>query len=117
MVRINPNRDECLETIRESIKGQKPLNEIIELCAETYPNVHEQTFYKWYHLVKKESDIEAWEDNQFNKNQDERLKKVEFKNQLYEDAREDYLKAKTEGVDAKLIQSLRQECRSYLKHY
>ena len=44
-------------------------------------------------------------------------KTVEFKNQLYEDAKRDYLKAKTEDVDPKLIQSLRQECRSYLKHY
>ena len=51
-------REDCFETIREGIKGKKALKAIIDDCVETYPNVHPQTFRKWYKKVKKEDEIE-----------------------------------------------------------
>ena len=50
-------REDSFETIREGIKGKKALKAIIDDCVETYPDVHPQTFRKWYKKVKKEDDI------------------------------------------------------------
>ena len=33
-----------------------PLKAIIDLCIETYPEVHEKTLYKWHGKVKEETD-------------------------------------------------------------
>ena len=58
-------REDCFETIREGIKGKKALKAIIDDCVETYPDVHPQTFRKWYKKVKKEDEIEEWENANF----------------------------------------------------
>ena len=47
-------REECFETIRECIKGKMSLKATIDECVKTYPDVHPQTFRKWYKKVKKE---------------------------------------------------------------
>ena len=46
-------REDCFETIREGIKGKKALKAIIDDCVKTYPDVHPQTFRKWYRKIKK----------------------------------------------------------------
>ena len=52
-------REDCFETIRECIKGKMSLKATIDECEKTYPDVHPQTFRKWYKKVKKEDEIEA----------------------------------------------------------
>ena len=54
-------REDCFETIRECIKGKMSLKATIDECIKTYPDVHPQTFRKWYKKVKKEDEIEEWE--------------------------------------------------------
>ena len=67
--------------------------------------------------VKKEPEIIHQDDQRFLKLQNENEEKSKFKKQLFNDAKKEYLKAKKENTDPKLIQSLRQECRSWLKPY
>ena len=47
-------REDCFETIRECIKGKMSLKATIDECEKTYPDVHPQTFRKWYKKIKKE---------------------------------------------------------------
>ena len=51
-------REDCFETIRECIKGKMSLKATIDECIKTYPDVHPQTFRKWYRKIKKEKEIE-----------------------------------------------------------
>ena len=48
MVRINPHKEDCLISIKELIRDNKPRNEIIDQMVETYPEVHKSTFYDWF---------------------------------------------------------------------
>ena len=110
-------RDDAFETIRELMGDGESKSEIKKQLENTYPEVHPQTFYKWMEIVEKEPEIIHKDDERFFKIQRENEQKVLFKKQLFNDAQEEYLKAKEEDKDPKLIQSLRQECRSWLKSY
>tara|TARA_B100000424_G_C22732866_1_gene397282 strand:- start:34 stop:384 length:351 start_codon:yes stop_codon:yes gene_type:complete len=108
-------RDDAFETIRELMGDGESKNEIKRQLENTYPDVHPNTFYKWMEIVEKEPEIIHKDDERFFKIQKENEQKVIFKKQLFIDAQEEYLRAKKENTDPKLIQSLRQECRSWLK--
>ena len=109
-------REDCFETIREGIKGKKALKAIIDDCVETYPKVHRQTFYKWYEKVKKEDDIEEWENANFMDLQNRKQEKIAFKERLFQDAKADYETQYELQEDIKVIMALRSECMSHLKH-
>ena len=109
-------REDCFETIREGIKGKKALKEIIDDCVETYPKVHRQTFYKWYEKVKKEDDIEEWENANFMDLQNRKQEKIAFKGRLFQDAKKDYETQYELQEDIKVIMALRSECMGHLKH-
>ena len=109
-------REDCFETIREGIKGKKALKAIIDDCVETYPKVHRQTFYKWYEKVKKEKDIEEWENANFMDLQNRKQEKIAFKERLFQDAKNDYEKHYDLQEDIKVIMALRSECMGHLKH-
>ena len=109
-------REDCFETIREGIKGKKVLKAIIDDCVKTYPKVHRQTFYKWYEKVKKEKDIEEWENANFMDLQNRKQEKIAFKERLFQDAKADYEKHYNLQDDIKVIQDLRRECLSHLKN-
>ena len=110
-------REDCFETIREGIKGKKVLKAIIDDCVKTYPKVHRQTFYKWYEKVKKEKDIEEWENANFMDLQNRKQEKIAFKERLFQDAKADYEKHYDLQNDIKVIMDLRRECLSHLKNY
>ena len=77
-------------------------------------------FFKFFidiKIVKKEPEKKHQDDERFLKLQNENEEKSKFKKKLFNDAKNEYLKAKKEDTDPKLIQSLRQECRSWLKPY
>ena len=109
-------REDCFETIREGIKGKKVLKAIIDDCVKTYPKVHRQTFYKWYEKVKKEKEIEEWENANFMDLQNRKQEKIAFKERLFQDAKADYETQYDLQEDQKIIMALRSECMSHLKH-
>ena len=109
-------REDCFETIREGIKGKKALKAIIDDCVATYPKVHRQTFYKWYEKVKKEKEIEEWEDAEFMDLQNRKQEKIAFKERLFQDAKADYERHYELQKDMKVIMALRSECLSHLKN-
>ena len=109
-------REDCFETIRECIKGKMSLKATIDECIKTYPKVHKQTFYKWYEKVKKENEIEEWENANFMDLQNRKQEKIAFKERLFQDAKADYEKHYNLQEDIKVIMALRSECLSHLKH-
>ena len=109
-------RDDCFETIRECIKGKMSLKATIDECIKTYPKVHKQTFYKWYEKVKKENEIEEWENAEFMDLQNRKQEKIAFKERLFQDAKADYEKHYDLQDDINTIMKLRSECLSHLKH-
>ena len=109
-------REDCFETIREGIKGKKALKAIIDDCVETYPDVHPQTFRKWYKKIKKEKEIEEWENANFIDLQNRKQEKIAFKERLFQDAKNDYEKHYDLQEDIKVIMALRSECLSHLKN-
>ena len=109
-------REDCFETIREGIKGKKALKAIIDDCVATYPKVHRQTFYKWYEKVKKEKEIEEWEDAEFMDLQNRKQEKIAFKERLFQDAKADYERHYELQENMKVIMALRSECLSHLKN-
>ena len=109
-------REDCFETIRECIKGKMSLKATIDECIKTYPKVHKQTFYKWYEKVKKENEIEEWENANFMDLQNRKQEKIAFKERLFQDAKADYEKHYDLQEDIKVIMALRSECLSHLKH-
>ena len=110
-------RDDAFETIRELMGGGESKSEIKKQLEKTYPEVHPQTFYKWMEIVEKEPEIMHKDDERFLRLQNENEEKSKFKKQLFNDAKKEYLKAKKENTDPKLIMQLRKECRSWLKPY
>jgi len=109
-------REDCFETIRECIKGRMPLKATIDECIKTYPDVHPQTFRKWYKKVKKEGEIEEWENANFMDLQNRKQEKIAFKERLFQDAKADYEKHYDLQEDMKVIMALRSECLSHLKN-
>ena len=94
----------------------KVLKAIIDDCVETYPDVHPQTFRKWYKKIKKEKEIEEWENANFMDLQNRKQEKIAFKERLFQDAKNDYEKHYDLQEDIKVIMALRSECLSHLKN-
>ena len=109
-------REDCFETIRECIKGKMSLKATIDECIRTYSDVHPQTFRKWYRKIKKEKDIEEWENANCMDLQNKKQEKIAFKERLFQDAKADYEKHYDLQEDIKVIMALRSECLSHLKH-
>ena len=109
-------REDCFETIRECIKGKMSLKATIDECEKTYPDVHPQTFRKWYKKIKKEKEIEEWENANFVDLQNRKQEKIAFKERLFQNAKADYEKHYDLQEDIKLIMALRSECLSHLKN-
>ena len=109
-------REDCFETIRECIKGKMSLKATIDECEKTYPDVHPQTFRKWYKKIKKEKEIEEWENANFMDLQNRKQEKIAFKERLFQDAKADYEKHYDLQNDIKVIMDLRRECLSHLKN-
>jgi len=108
-------REDAFQTIRDLISDEIPLNEMKNQLENTYPEVHPHTLYKWIKIVKKEPKILNETDERYFKKQQENEEKILFKKRLYQDAKNEYEKAKRENTNPKLIMQLRQECRSWLK--
>ena len=61
MVNINPNRESCMEYMKELIRKGLAREEVVDECKKGFEGVHPSTFYDWYKIVINESDIEEWD--------------------------------------------------------
>ena len=100
MVNINPNRESCMEYMKELIRKKLSKTEVIEECKKGFDNVHPSTFYDWYDIVIVESDIEEWEKQNKIEIHDKRQDKIDLKYQIYLDQKTIYTN-KESGIDEK----------------
>ena len=100
MVNINPNRESCMEYMKELIRQKLPREEVIEECKKAFKGVHGSTFYDWYKIVIKESDIEEWEKENKIEIHDKRQDKINLKYQIYLDQKKIY-NNKESGIEEK----------------
>ena len=94
MVNINPNRESCMEYMKELIRKGLSRTEIVEECRKKFDNVHPNTFYDWYDMVIVESDIEEWEKENKIETHDKRQDKIDLKYQIYLDQKKIYTTSK-----------------------
>ena len=90
MVNINPNRESCMEYMKELIRKGLSRTEVVDECRKKFDNVHPNTFYDWYKIVIKESDIEEWEKENKIEIHDKRQDKINLKYQIYIDQKKIY---------------------------
>ena len=90
MVNINPNRESCMEYMKELIRQKLPREEVIEECELAFKGVHKSTFYDWYKIVIKQKDIEEWEKENKIEIHDKRQDKINLKHQIYLDQKKIY---------------------------
>ena len=100
MVNVNPNRESCMEYMKELIRQKLPREQVIEECKLAFNGVHKSTFYDWYKIVIKESDIEEWEKENKIEIHDKRQDKINLKYQIYLDQKKIY-NNKESGIDEK----------------
>ena len=100
MVNINPNRESCMEYMKELIRKELTKSEIIKECINGFSGVDKSTFYDWYDIVIKESDIKYWEENNRIEIHDKRSDKINLKHQIYLDQKKIYNDDKS-GIDEK----------------
>ena len=90
MVNINPNRESCMEYMKELIRKGLAREEVVDECKKGFEGVHPSTFYDWYKIVIKESDIEEWEKENKIKIHDKRQDKIDLKHKIYIDQKKIY---------------------------
>ena len=100
MVNINPNRESCMEYMKELIRKGLSRTEVVDECRKKFDNVHPNTFYDWYDMVIVESDIEEWEKENKIEIHDKRQDKINLKYQIYLDQKAIYTN-KESSIDDK----------------
>ena len=90
MVNINPNRESCMEYMKELIRKGLAREEVVDECKKGFEGVHPSTFYDWYKIVIKEQDIEAWEEDNRIEIYDKTIDKRNLKHQIYLDQKKIY---------------------------
>ena len=100
MVNINPNRESCMEYMKELIRKGLTRTEVVDECRKKFDNVHPNTFYDWYDMVIVESDIKEWEKENKIQIHDKRQDKINLKYQIYLDQKKIY-KNKESSIDDK----------------
>ena len=100
MVNINPNRESCMEYMKELIRKELSKTEIIKECIKSFNDVDKSTFYDWYDIVIEQQDIKAWEEDNRIEIIDKRADKINLKHQIYLDQKEIY-NNKESGIEEK----------------
>jgi len=90
MVNINPNRESCMEYMKELIRKGLLRNEIVKECRKHFKDVDKNTFYDWYKIIIKEQDIKTWEEDNRIEIIDKRADKINLKHQIYLDQKKIY---------------------------
>jgi len=100
MVNVNPNRESCMEYMKELIRKGLTESEVIKECIKGFTGVHKSTFYDWYDIVIKEQDIKAWEEDNCIEIFDKTIDKRNLKYQIYLDQKKIYNNKKS-SIDDK----------------
>ena len=100
MVNINPNRESCMEYMKELIRKGLTETEVIKECIKGFNGVHKSTFYDWYEIVVNEPDIEIWDKENKIEIHDKRQDKINLKYQIYLDQKKIY-NNKEAGIEEK----------------
>ena len=100
MVNINPNRESCMEYMKELIRKELTKTEIIKECIKNFNNVDKSTFYDWYDIVIEQQDIQSWQEDNRIEIIDKRADKINLKHQIYLDQKEIY-NNKESGIEEK----------------
>ena len=100
MVNINPNRESCMEYMKELIRKGLTESEVIKECIKCFLGVHRSTFYDWYEIVIKEPDIEEWDKENKIEIHDKRTDKINLKYKIYLDQKKIYNDQES-GIDEK----------------
>ena len=100
MVNINPNRESCMEYMKELIRKGLTRSEVIKECKKDFKGVDKNTFYDWYKIVIKEQDIKTWEEDNRIEIYDKTIDKRNLKHQIYLDQKEIY-NNKESGIEEK----------------
>ena len=94
MVNINPNRESCMEYMKELIRKGLSSSEIIKECIKGFDGVNKSTFYDWYEIVVNEPDIQEWDKENKIEIHDKRQDKIDLKYQIYLDQKKIYKTSK-----------------------
>ena len=100
MVNINPNRESCMEYMKELIRKELSKTEIIKECIKSFNDVDKSTFYDWYDIVIEQQDIQSWQEDNRIEIIDKRADKINLKHQIYLDQKEIY-NNKESGIEEK----------------
>ena len=100
MVNINPNRESCMEYMKELIRKGLSESEVIKECIKGFEGVHKSTFYDWYEIVIDESEIQEWDKENKIEIHDKRADKINLKYQIYLDQKKIYNDQES-GIDEK----------------
>ena len=90
MVNVNPNRESCMEYMKELIRKGLTESEVIKECIKGFTGVHKSTFYDWYEIVVNESDIQEWDKENKIEIYDKTIDKRNLKHQIYLDQKKIY---------------------------
>jgi hypothetical protein len=90
MVNVNPNRESCMEYMKELIRKGLTDSEVIKECIKGFEGVHKSTFYDWYEIVVNEPDIQEWDKENKIEIHDKRQDKIDLKYQIYIDQKKIY---------------------------
>ena len=90
MVNINPNRESCMEYMKELIRKELSKTEIIKECIKGFEGVDKSTFYDWYEIVIEQQDIQSWQEDNRIEIMDKRADKINLKHQIYLDQKKIY---------------------------
>jgi len=100
MVNINPNRESCMEYMKELIRKGLTESEVIKECIKGFTGVHKSTFYDWYEIVVNEPDIQEWDKENKIEIYDKTIDKRNLKYQIYLDQKAIYTN-KESGIEEK----------------
>ena len=90
MVNVNPNRESCMEYMKELIRKGLTDSEVIKECIKGFEGVHKSTFYDWYEIVVNEPDIQEWDKENKIEIYDKTIDKRNLKHQIYLDQKKIY---------------------------
>tara|TARA_B100001093_G_scaffold515751_1_gene592844 strand:- start:944 stop:1285 length:342 start_codon:yes stop_codon:yes gene_type:complete len=113
MVHVSPFREECIISMKESMRDNLTQNEIIKKMIKDYPEVHKSTFYDWYPVAKEQLE----EDEEFMSGscmiETDRQIKTKLKQRLIKDLENDY----DLETDPSIKRNLRNDLLKTLKQF
>jgi len=91
MVNVNPNRESCMEYMKELIRKGLAREEVVDECKKGFEGVHPSTFYDWYKIVIRDQDIKQWEEDNKIQIEDKLNDRRDLKELIYQRNKKKYV--------------------------